>query len=96
MQMRFGGLEAKDIGITNFHRPRAPSSVNRDIEESDAARELQLEIKKDPEWEGFVRHWIKEGHSAVVTSEALSRAKMYMWLKRKMGASPKTLLRYWP
>ena len=93
--MRFGGLDAKDIGITDFHRPRAASSVNRDLEENAVARKLQSEVKKDLGWAPFVKHWIEEGCTAEETLEALQRAKMYMGVKRH-GASPKTLLRYWP
>lgn len=95
MQMRFGGLDAKDIGVTNFHRPRAASSINRDLKENDAARKLQSEVKKDLGWEPFIKHWIQGGCSAEDAFDMLQRAKMYMRVKR-LGASPKTLLRYWP
>jgi hypothetical protein len=81
--MRFGALDARDIGVTNFRAPRAASSINRDLQENTAARALKEEVNKDREWRWFVEHWISEGHGAEKTLNALGRAKMYMRLKNK-------------
>jgi hypothetical protein len=95
MRMRFGPLDAMDIGVTDFRQPRAASSVNRDIRDRNVIRELSSEIKNDPEWRDFVRLLGEQGCSPRDISDALHRAKMYMWLKHK-GYSLEYRLRWAP
>jgi hypothetical protein len=49
MHMRFGGLEAQEIGVTRFHQPRAASSINAEIDERRAWRHIKWLSERHPD-----------------------------------------------
>ncbi len=49
MQLRFGGREAQEIGVTGFHEPRAASSINLNVNEQEALRRIASLSKQHPD-----------------------------------------------
>jgi hypothetical protein len=60
MKMRFGGLDAKDIGVTNFRQPRAASSTNLDVSEEKALRRIAALSKAQPDLKERFAKIVKE------------------------------------
>jgi hypothetical protein len=51
--------------------------------ETKAARLLQDEIARDPDWGPFIEHWASEGLSAQAILKSLRNAKFDAWRRHK-------------
>jgi hypothetical protein len=83
LRRAYGYREARASGVTGFQESRSVNQIQKDIKESEATRQLNDEVKSDPEWGPFVKHWIiaKLRPSEIVQS--LENAKFDVWLRRK-------------
>lgn len=92
----YGYHQARAAGLGGIRIDRSPRQVNREIKENQAARRLKDEIKKDSEWDKFVKHWIaSERSTAEETLDMLLRAQAHARM-RANGYSVKWCSRHWP
>jgi hypothetical protein len=48
MKMRYGALDARDIGVTNFHQPRAQSTVEKELRKKKVLKGIVYLAKRHP------------------------------------------------
>ena len=98
MRLRFGGLEAKDMGVTRFRGPRASSSTNSDTSEEKALRKIAKLSRTHPDLkERFANVVKKASHSKYPHQQALSEIYKIVsnkiaieWLRKKGLLKPPT------
>jgi hypothetical protein len=91
MRLRFGGLEAKDIGVTDFHKPRAVSSTNLQVSEQQALRTIARLSKKHPDLKERFAKIVKQASRAKRPYQTalqeiynvLSNKRAIEWLRKK-------------
>ena len=83
LRMDFGYKRARASGVTGFQESRSVRQINPDLERNQAVRQLNYEVKKDPDWSRFVAHWIREGVSPQDVLQSLWNAQHDAWRRRK-------------